>query len=468
MENKFKLTGIYNYWDKLGIWKKYAERNKIPQDCEKCKKPHIHKTVLLENGEHICWYCWIKKGSTYATVVAKPEHTVHKAPKKVEAKKPVITVKQTNPTSSRVINEGDVLENVLGEVDLMHTDTSHINEITKLANSVFLDDMIEQEIVDVVEDDEPIKVIPIVKKVGKPKQKTEAKPKAPVKAKKVETKKVETKKVEAKKVETKKVQAKKVETKKAVNKPVNKNIYDTKTTGKILNVNEPVINTPIKDNVAKKIDYSKYNPLIKSLNFEKSKKTRLVWTIAKYSILLITMAFAILALYYSTIWQSTGDNGFLVNIGLIKNGIFNFSNVSVNGLDTSLVSELTDKTNITALNLLAPGLASLGISDLTNFSNAMLYTMIVFSVLGLVTSISVIFFKDGTVWSLSLMLLSLSFVTITIVLWTLGFIDASAFSTPFNSINSLFSGWSTDANANNAIELKINDELSKLINLIAK
>lgn len=446
MDKKFKLTGIYNYWDKLDIWKKYAERNKIPQNCEKCKKPHIHKTVLLETGEHICWYCWIKKGSTYGQVVAKPEHTVLKTVKKVETKKPVKPASKSNAKLTKVINEGDVLENVLGEIDLEHTDNAHINEITKLANSVFLDDMIEQEIIDNVDEDESINVIPVVKKVSKPKQK--AKPKTAVKS---TNSKVET-----------------IKSKKVTTKAIDKNIDKPKATVKIDDVIVPVVAAPAKENTVNQIKYSKYNPAIKSLNFEKSKKTRLAWTIAKYSILLITMAFAILALYYSSIWQAMNNNGFLVNTGLIKNGIFNFSNVSVNGVDTSLASVLTDKTTINALNLLAPGLASLGISDLTSFSSPMLYTMIVFSVLGLVTSISVIFFKDGTVWSLSLMLFSLSCVIITIVLWSLGIIAANTFSTPFNSINSLFSGWGTDVNVNNDIQLKINNELTNLINLISK
>lgn len=446
MDKKFKLTGIYNYWDKLDIWKKYAERNKIPQNCEKCKKPHIHKTVLLETGEHICWYCWIKKGSTYGQVVAKPVHTVLKTVKKVETKKPVKPASKSNVKLTKVINEGDVLENVLGEVDLEHTDNAHINEITKLANSVFLDDMIEQEIIDNVDEDESIKVIPIVKKVSKPKQK--AKPKTAVKS---TNSKVET-----------------IKSKKVTTKAIDKNIDKPKATVKIDDVIVPVVAAPAKENTINQIKYSKYNPAIKSLNFEKSKKTRLAWNIAKYSILLITMAFAILALYYSSIWQAMNNNGFLVNTGLIKNGIFNFSNVSVNGVDTSLASVLTDKTTINALNLLAPGLASLGISDLTSFSSPMLYTMIVFSVLGLVTSISVIFFKDGTVWSLWLMLFSLSCVIITIVLWSLGIIAANTFSTPFNSINSLFSGWGTDVNVNNDIQLKINNELTNLINLISK
>lgn len=446
MDKKFKLTGIYNYWDKLDIWKKYAERNKIPQNCEKCKKPHIHKTVLLETGEHICWYCWIKKGSTYGQVVAKPEHTVLKTVKKVETKKTVKPASKSNAKLTKVINEGDVLENVLGEIDLEHTDNAHINEITKLANSVFLDDMIEQEIIDNVDEDESINVIPVVKKVSKPKQK--AKPKTAVKS---TNSKVET-----------------IKSKKVTTKAIDKNIDKPKATVKIDDVIVPVVAAPAKENTVNQIKYSKYNPAIKSLNFEKSKKTRLAWTIAKYSILLITMAFAILALYYSSIWQAMNNNGFLVNTGLIKNGIFNFSNVSVNGVDTSLASVLTDKTTINALNLLAPGLASLGISDLTSFSSPMLYTMIVFSVLGLVTSISVIFFKDGTVWSLSLMLFSLSCVIITIVLWSLGIIAANTFSTPFNSINSLFSGWGTDVNVNNDIQLKINNELTNLINLISK
>lgn len=71
MESKLSLNKLYNYKDRLNMWRKFATKNDVIISCEKCNKTHAHKSVLLETGEQACWYCWISKGTIIGKVVAK-------------------------------------------------------------------------------------------------------------------------------------------------------------------------------------------------------------------------------------------------------------------------------------------------------------------------------------------------------------------------------------------------------------
>lgn len=87
-EKAFQLEEVYNYKNKLKNWRTFGTRNNKPFDCEKCHKTHAHKTILLTDGMHICWYCWIHKESKFVAI-EKPAALI----KKVE--KPI--VKKTEP-----------------------------------------------------------------------------------------------------------------------------------------------------------------------------------------------------------------------------------------------------------------------------------------------------------------------------------------------------------------------------------
>lgn len=98
MQNKKKLllSGVYDYKDKLNVWKSYATRNIQVSDCEKCEKVHARKSVLLENGSHVCWFCWIRKGSNYGLVVPKPKQSIPKSNNETKKKTEIMNDNMQN------------------------------------------------------------------------------------------------------------------------------------------------------------------------------------------------------------------------------------------------------------------------------------------------------------------------------------------------------------------------------------
>ncbi|MGL4948446.1 MAG: ABC transporter ATP-binding protein [Mycoplasma sp.] len=67
--SKVKTKPTLTYHEKLAIWRKFATFNIKPTKCSACTRKNAHKTVLLENGKHICWYSWIKKNSHFKSNV---------------------------------------------------------------------------------------------------------------------------------------------------------------------------------------------------------------------------------------------------------------------------------------------------------------------------------------------------------------------------------------------------------------
>ncbi|MGL4950321.1 MAG: ATP-binding cassette domain-containing protein [Mycoplasma sp.] len=175
-----KLKGVnlndpYNYWSKLAIWRKFATYNKEVVKCDECTRGNAHKTVLLEDGRHICWYSWIKKGASYGPVIAKTSSMVDF----VKEKKQPQSEPYKKPLNS---SEEEELDAALGEVDSMLEETGDINELTKLANGVF----IRHEVVN-----KDIKPHPPIPQKELPKAKVEtAKPIAPKVEKTPQPKKV--------------------------------------------------------------------------------------------------------------------------------------------------------------------------------------------------------------------------------------------------------------------------------------
>ncbi len=50
----------YNYDKRLKDWRRKAGYNKEPSKCSLCKET-CYTSILLNNGKHICYYCWIRK-----------------------------------------------------------------------------------------------------------------------------------------------------------------------------------------------------------------------------------------------------------------------------------------------------------------------------------------------------------------------------------------------------------------------
>lgn len=75
-EHALHVDANYSYKDRLRNWRKYSTRNKIPFDCKECNKTHAYKTVYLDTGEHVCWFCWIRKDHVFHNAVHKPQEIV--------------------------------------------------------------------------------------------------------------------------------------------------------------------------------------------------------------------------------------------------------------------------------------------------------------------------------------------------------------------------------------------------------
>lgn len=53
----------YDYEKRLKDWRKKAGYNEKPHKCSKCSE-ECFTSILLDNGKHICYHCWIKKPET--------------------------------------------------------------------------------------------------------------------------------------------------------------------------------------------------------------------------------------------------------------------------------------------------------------------------------------------------------------------------------------------------------------------
>ncbi|MGL4952041.1 MAG: hypothetical protein ACRC4L_03610 [Mycoplasma sp.] len=128
--NNLMLSGTYDYHKKLQVWKTYATRNKVAADCENCKKVHARKTVLLENGQHVCWYCWIRKGSNYGTVVFKPSEMI------LKQETPTKKIKQKEEKTKKVASASKERKKTMEKTSKgvkSNSDTVHIKPVVKKA-----------------------------------------------------------------------------------------------------------------------------------------------------------------------------------------------------------------------------------------------------------------------------------------------------------------------------------------------
>lgn len=99
-EHALHVDTNYSYKDRLRNWRKYSTRNKIPFDCKECNKTHAYKTVYLDTGEHVCWFCWIRKDHVFHNAVHKPQEIVRVEKPKVKSqvvKKPIEKPKVDKP-----------------------------------------------------------------------------------------------------------------------------------------------------------------------------------------------------------------------------------------------------------------------------------------------------------------------------------------------------------------------------------
>ena len=76
----------YNYENRKKDWHKKAGHNEKQLVCWGCKDDDNWETILLDNNEHVCYYCWIKK-----PVAKKEEKSSALVVKKASSKKEEVT-----------------------------------------------------------------------------------------------------------------------------------------------------------------------------------------------------------------------------------------------------------------------------------------------------------------------------------------------------------------------------------------
>ncbi|MGL4951714.1 MAG: ATP-binding cassette domain-containing protein [Mycoplasma sp.] len=128
-----KLPSEITYWEKLAIWRKFATYNKAATKCNACPKETAHKTILLEDGRHICWYCWIKKDSNFSGVATKAANQVDIKKEKANLnKKPKEIENLTN-------EEEEILQKEMAKIDSIIESISNSENLMKLENGVVLE-----------------------------------------------------------------------------------------------------------------------------------------------------------------------------------------------------------------------------------------------------------------------------------------------------------------------------------------
>ncbi|MGL4952040.1 MAG: hypothetical protein ACRC4L_03605, partial [Mycoplasma sp.] len=322
------VTDPNNYWSKLAIWKKYASYNKQTVKCDACDRNNVHKTVLLENGQHICWYSWIKKGTIYGAVIAKSAHMVDIKKEKAHAnKKPKEFKKLTK-------DEEKLLKAEVEKIDVLAKQDKVNNNVIELDSGVFVE-----------ADKETRKDILLVKDSSEDKKKQS---------------KIETQSQSEKIIHTSPTE---------------------RSSAKLLEESEnqfqEITIKPIYRN------QSKYNPQITAFGVTESRNKNIAWNIFKYSIAITILVFGIIGLYYSSIWQSSSGQGLLFNLGIIKFDSVKEIHYFAYGfpekiLETSIGSDL--KEVISNFNSNIESIMGKSLSYFSDFNNQMMTSMMIFSI----------------------------------------------------------------------------------------
>ncbi|MGL4947891.1 MAG: hypothetical protein ACRC42_00705 [Mycoplasma sp.] len=435
-----KLKGVAvndpsNYWTKLAIWRKFATYNKMPTKCDFCERTNAHKTVLLEDGKHVCWYSWIKKGAAFVAVVAKHASLVDIKKEKAEAKKP----KKEKPLT---ISEAAELDAALGEVDSQLKDSGDIHELTKLANGVLIHGL-EDKHVEVKK--------PVAKKTTQPVAK-------PATKKETATPVVVKKEVAAPvtKKETTPVVVEKVIETPAVQKEV---VAPTPVVAK-----QPEVVTPVKP----MIKYGKYNP--KSTLPVSAK----VWNLFKYSTIILLMTFGILSLYFSSIWQVSADGkGVLTTLGVLNGSTFSFVgsfNATIEMIQKAIVSDpsigLTQIVLPSVFGWDASLMGKLSLMDISSFTDSMNSMLMFFGILSLGVAFPIMVFKPNTICSLGFILGGIMILFVTGGVFISGIVAQQTVVGEFHEMGRLLSQYNSYFNASISYTTELN-ELSKQISELA-
>ncbi|MGL4950955.1 MAG: hypothetical protein ACRC4M_03960 [Mycoplasma sp.] len=241
----------------------------------------------------------------------------------------------------------------------------------------------------------------------------------------------------------------------------------------------PVVQPQVAEKPAPVIQYSKWNPKLTD------KKAHMWWNILKFSAILLTLVFAILGLYFSSIWQVTNGQGFLLKLGHILDKstianpdtfIFAFEGMydaTEHAQLAALMSTIVG--NVTAAGFTAQTLAGSSLMDLTFYKTWMNIVLMVVSIVSIVTTIPLLVFKNRTVWSLSFLITQWALVIFIVAIFAIGLSAQQSIVNPINGMRHLISQWlqvfangkTPDLAALAKVENNILLQSQKLVNILS-
>ncbi|MGL4947893.1 MAG: hypothetical protein ACRC42_00715 [Mycoplasma sp.] len=416
--DKLNINDPYNYSNKLKIWRQFATYNKSPTKCDFCDRANAHKSVLLQDGKHVCWYSWIKKGTTYGSVVIKEvtEKNIIKKVKKTKATENnlntsrKVEVKATSEKPEVISEISDTKQSKQLEEEFAKSEEVETAAKTSIFSKVFKNT--NKEEVDILNIDESINEL---SKEG------------------VSLEEVVINKKHQTNVDTSTQNV--LEDVEEISKNNTNKIIGT-TSMQVKKISIPEI-------FKKQNGHSIYNHSF--INERSKKSTNIVFCSLKYITMVLAFLFTIAGIVLTLFWSKGNGNGFLTNFGVAKSsGILNSFELSydfttIAGADTDFLN-LLENISVNLKFAISNGLGSF-----SQFNNAHMITLVIFSTLSLVSIAPIALFKRGTVFNLISMILSTVFMIVTMSFIIMGLVSH------FDTLSDYYKAVSF-ANDNNAAE----------------
>lgn len=194
-------------------------------------------------------------------------------------------------------------------------------------------------------------------------------------------------------------------------------------------------NSVITESVDIIINYKKYNPFVfKSKNhtdpfhLSKNKSFNKIYNGVKYPLIILTILFAIMSLYFSSIWQSSivaSDIKFID--GKLPTGSDILAKLF--GLDiNSFIDPSHGIYNSQGNTVIPSEVISLLTANIWNLKNTLIdysdiQVLFAFGIIGIISSVSLLAFKNGTAWSVSMLVLTYISFIIVLEFFVMGIIS---------------------------------------------
>ncbi len=234
-----------------------------------------------------------------------------------------------------------------------------------------------------------------------------------------------------------------------------------------IEVNETVATVQIntKDEKYFNIEYKKYNPFIFGDKLKTKHKFHLWYNIIKFSIILITIIFGLLALWFSTQWEK----GFISGAGYsfinedMMNSIFNLDLSYIHSGQTDNNIEVFHPASATATAISEYSLSDFNIGNKIYGNNLSLQSVLIaFSFIGIIMTIPSMVFKNGTAWSLGCIGLSFISMVIVILIFAFGLSDQMKLDNELDKINDLWSQYCDARTLSSTLNPSVGDNQEKI------